>query len=105
VYTDPVTRFLQQLSGFFFYALGLSFFVAYVLVRNRIGGIYPAWWLQVADLPLALAAVTYGGVSLYQSVTAPGRRTRIAAFVIGIPLVLFFAALVAINFWKVSEYI
>ena len=46
-------RYLQTLSAFFFYLLGSSFFIAYVLLRNDMWGGLAAWWLQTADLVLA----------------------------------------------------
>ena len=53
-------RFLHQLSAFFFYLLGSTFFVAFVLLRNDMAPPWPAYWMQVADLPLALVTILYG---------------------------------------------
>lgn len=98
-----MVKFLHSLSGFAFYLLGLSFFAAYVLLRSHIGGAWPALWLQVADLPLALTTILYGGTSLYLSLRSPERRSALLAIVIAVPLVCLFAALVTLNFWKVIK--
>ncbi|MBI1813103.1 hypothetical protein HY285_03510 [Candidatus Peregrinibacteria bacterium] len=90
-------KFLHQLSAIFFSLLGSSFFVAYLLVRNSIGGIWPAWWLQVADLPLALCALMYGGLSLYQSLTIKG-HSRALGWTLGVITGIFFLFIVFLNF-------
>ena len=93
-----MTSFLRSLAAFFFYLLALSFFVAYILVRNGIGGVWPAYWMQTADLPLALCAVIFAGTSLYRSVRGEG-RSKLLPFVIAAPLAAFFLFLVLLNFW------
>ena len=93
-----MTRFLHQLSAVCFYVLGASFFVAYALLRREVGGQWPAWWLQTADLPLALSAITYGGLSVYLSVWGNRGPSRLLAILIGVPLAGFFLLLVALNF-------
>ncbi|MBI3618576.1 hypothetical protein HY213_00905 [Candidatus Peregrinibacteria bacterium] len=90
-------KFLHQLSAVFFYLLGGSFFVAYLFLRNNIGDTWPAWWLQVADLPLALSALMYGGLSLYQSLTIKG-HSRALGWTIGVITGVFFLFLVFLNF-------
>lgn len=91
---------LHKLSAILFYVLGASFFVAYLLYRNDIGT-FGGWWLNVADLPLALAAVIYGGSSLYLSVTPKEKTSKTVAIVIGIPLTALFVWLVVLNFWEI----
>jgi hypothetical protein len=58
-----------------------------------------AWWLQVAELPFALCAIFYGGLSLYFSLCKPGRSSMLLAWGIGVPLGLFFLFLVFLNFF------
>lgn len=104
-YTSFVSRYLHQLSAFFFYVLGLSFFAAYILLRNDVVGEWSALWLQVADLPFILSAVLYGGLSLYFSLVNPGQRSRSLGFAIAIPLALIFLLLVVFNFWGVWPFV
>ncbi len=92
-------RYLHQLSAFFFYALGLSFFVAYILLRNAIWPVWSAVWLQSADLPFALCAVLYGGLSLYLSLHRPDRPSRTLGWLIALPLAALFLFLVVMNFY------
>lgn len=90
-------RTLQHLSGFFFYLLGSTFFIAYILLKNKLWAVESATWIQIADLPLALSALTYGGLSLYLSVRTDA--SKILAWLIGVPLALFFGLIVVLNFW------
>lgn len=92
--------YLKHLSAWLFYLLGLSFFGAYFLLRNDMGGAWPGWWMRVADLPLLLFAILFGGISLYQSVTRNGSSVA-KALVIGIPLVSAFVAMTILNFWGI----
>lgn len=91
--------FLHQLSGVVFYILGLSFFVAWLLMKNAIAPVPAAVWMQVADLPLAFSAIVYGGLSLYQSLHPTGKTTKALPWMIGAPLAVFFALILAMNFW------
>jgi hypothetical protein len=73
--------------------------MAYLLHFNQIGGLWPRWWLAVADLPLALVACLYGGLSLYRSVF--GNKLSIpGSILIGLPLLVFFVFLVFLNYWN-----
>ena len=92
-------RYLHHLSAFFFYVLGSSFFVAYILLRNNVYPVWSALWLQVADLPFALTAVLYGGISLYLSLRNPEGTSQWIAWLIGIPLIAVFGVIVCLNFW------
>jgi hypothetical protein len=93
---------LHRLSSFFFYVLGGSFFLAYILLRNDVWPYWSALWLQIADLPFAFAAIAYGGLSLYSSLATPGRRSTVLALSIGIPLGVLFIVLAVLNFWGVG---
>lgn len=77
-----------------------SFFLAYLLLRNDIATYWMAWWLKIGDLPLALAAITFGGTSLYTSLTS-GQPSRLKATLIAIPLIAFIAFLIVLNFWSI----
>ena len=92
---------LQRISAVLFYLLGTSFFVGYLLYANLIGGVWPAWWMQVADLPLILSAILYGGLSLFLSITKSEAKSITAAIVVGIPLATLFIFLLLLNFWNV----
>jgi len=94
-----VRSYLHKLSAFLFYLLGSSFFAAYLLHFNHLYGPWPQWWMSVADLPLILIAMLFGGTSLYVSVIKPGKKSAIASLVIGLPLTALFTFLVMLNFW------
>ncbi len=94
-----VVRTLHQVSAVAFYLLGIGFFTAAVLLKNEAGGNWPAWWMQVADLPLALSAIVYAGFSLYQSMKPGDGHSRRLAWGIAIPLVTFFMMILVLNFW------
>jgi hypothetical protein len=98
-YTFRMLRFLHQLSAFFFYVLGFTFFLAYILLHNNTGGTWPAYWVQVGALPLALCAVLYAGLSLYTSLHSGEKHSRFLMAGIGLPLLAFFLLLLVLNFW------
>lgn len=91
-------RSLQRFSGFFFYLLGSSFFVAFILLRNKLWMNDAAVWMQVADLPLSFSAVVYGGSSLYISLRSDD--SKILPWLIGVPLAIFFGLILTMNFWQ-----
>lgn len=91
---------LHKLSATLFYSLGLTFFIAYFLVRTDIHAMYASWWLRIADLPLALVACFYGGFSLYRSIANPERPSPVFAITIAIPLLALFVFLIVLNFWE-----
>lgn len=89
-------RFLHSLSAFYFYVLASTFFLAYFFLRNGLLDAWPAWWMQVADLPLLLSGSLFAGLSLYRSVTA--KHSPALAYAIATPLGVFFVWMVAWNF-------
>lgn len=91
---------LHRLSGFCFYLLGLSGFIAYLLVKNNIWAAPSAAWLQMADLPFALSALTYGGLSFYKSL-AGDQKKPVLAGVTFVILAVIFGVIVIGNFWGV----
>jgi hypothetical protein len=94
-----VIRTIHQLSAFFFYVLGATFFIAYMLLAKSVLGVWPAWWMQVADLPLVLTSLLYAGMSLYLSLRSSERHSWRLALSIGAPLIVFFVLLLVLNFW------
>jgi len=94
-------RDLYKISATLFYILGTSFFIAYILYANLILGLWPSWWMQVADLPLILSAILYGGLSLYLSISKTEKPSTVAAVIIGVPLTALFIFLLLLNFWNV----
>ncbi|HLD32995.1 MAG TPA: hypothetical protein VJB10_05410 [Candidatus Peribacteraceae bacterium] len=95
-----MTRHLHRLAAVLFYTLGLSFFGAYLLNANELYAPWPQWWLSIADLPLILCGLLYGGSSLYLSVTIPQKKSPILALVIIIPLLALFTFLFLLNYWE-----
>ena len=96
-----MSAFLQHFTGILFYLLTASYFVGYLLLRNSIGGVWPGWWMQIGDLPLALAGLIYGGTSFYRTVHH-GESTSWGKFVlITVPLLIIFTVLLMLNFWVV----
>lgn len=98
LYTPAVSRYLHSLSAALFYVVAGSFFLAYVLLRNGIGGAIPGVWLEIGDLPLLALGLLYGGVSVYRSLTGEHPSPPLAA---GLTLSLFVIFLIAAvaNFW------
>jgi hypothetical protein len=92
--------FIHHLSSFLFYILGTSFFVAYLLMRNALAEEWPRWWLEIADLPLSLIAILYGGLSIFLSIHGGKKDSKSLIFVIAIPLIALFVFLVILNFWQ-----
>jgi hypothetical protein len=93
-----VVTYLKKLSGFLFYVLGGTFFLAYMLQYNEVTPM-GAWWLKVADLPLLLAGILYGGTSLYLSVKPKDADSKSLFIIIGVPLIVIFSTLLMMNFW------
>lgn len=93
-------RALQVISAFWFSVIGLALFGAYVLLRNSMGGTVPYAVLQIADLPFALAALTYGGASFLLSVSQ-GRVSRPLAAGTFVVLAGIFGVLVWLNYLPV----
>jgi hypothetical protein len=83
-----------------FYLLAGSYFLGYVLIRNAIGGVWPGWWMRIADLPLALVAVLYGGACFYRTIHRSEDLSPWKFLLIAIPLLAIFAAIVMLNFWE-----
>jgi hypothetical protein len=96
-----MSRTLQRLSAILFYLLAGSFFLGYLLARNSVFLPWSEWWLKVADLPLVLVAILYGGSSLYTSVHRKEHISWLLLVCITIPLSLLFIALVILNFWDI----
>ena len=93
--------FLKSFSAWLFYLLGISFFVAYMFAVNEMYVPWPKFWLSIADLPLLLAGMIYGGTSLFLSVKQPQKKSPVLASFIVIPLTTLFIFLALMNFWPV----
>ena len=94
--------YLHRLSGILFYLLGGSFFLSYMLHYNQVTP-FAGWWLRVADLPLALVGVLYGGTSLYLSVKPKDGDSKSLFMIIGIPLIVIFSTLLVLNFYPLLK--
>ena len=92
--------YIHRLTGFLFYLLGGSFFLSFMLHYNQMGS-FGGWWLKVADLPLALVGVIFGGSSLYLSVKPKDKDSKVLFVIIGLPLTLLFISLIVMNFWPI----
>lgn len=57
--------------------------------------------MQIADLPLIIAAVTYGASSLYLSMIKDGSKSYPLFLTIALPSVLIIGFLIVFNFWEV----
>ncbi len=93
-----VLRSLQVVSAFWFSVLGLLLFGAYVLLKNSVGGVMPYAVLQVADLPFALSALTYGGTSFLLSIAPGGKVSKALAAVTVVGVLGIFGMLAWLNY-------
>lgn len=92
-------RFLHTLTAVLFYFLGSGFFIAYVLLRNGIGGDWPLTWLETADLPLLLVSVLYGGTSVIRSFQGDAPVSKILILGITLPLFVLFSVAAYLTFY------
>lgn len=92
-------RYLHTLSAILFYVLGSSFFLAYVLFRNNVWEAASLRWLQIGDMPLLLAGLLYGGLSVYRSMHDDTSHSTVMLIAIGFPLVVLFITMLILNFW------
>ncbi|PIR48195.1 hypothetical protein COU80_05645 [Candidatus Peregrinibacteria bacterium CG10_big_fil_rev_8_21_14_0_10_55_24] len=99
-----MSQILHRIAATFFYLLGTSFFVSYLLLVNQMYAQEAAWWLQRADLPLALIAMLYGGTSFYRSLKRTEGKSPVLGTVIFIILAAFFLTLIVLNFWPVLPF-
>ncbi|PIR53611.1 hypothetical protein COU76_00095 [Candidatus Peregrinibacteria bacterium CG10_big_fil_rev_8_21_14_0_10_49_10] len=97
-------KHLQKLTAVLFFSLGSTFFASYLLLQNGLSAPWPEWWLSVADLPMILCALLYGGSSLYLSVAIPKKKSIGLALCIGIPLAALFLFCVVLNYWEVFGF-
>ncbi|MDD5623330.1 MAG: hypothetical protein PHI23_01310 [Candidatus Peribacteraceae bacterium] len=92
---------LHRISGFLFSLIAGSFFVAYLLLRNELMAPWPQWWMRIADTPLLLVGILYGGASLSLSISKKEKTSRFLFFFVMIPLLALFFFLLALNYWDV----
>lgn len=93
-----MSRYLHTLSAVLFYILGGTYFGALVLDHNGVGSGYPRFWMDIADLPLLLTGLLFGGVSLYRSVRGDEDTSHALIVGLAIPLGILFALLLITNF-------
>ena len=90
--------FFRSLAAVCFYVLGTTFILAYVFQQRGTGGGWPLWWLQVADLPLLLAGIVFGGASVVLSVEHDHGLSCSARLIVAFPLIAFFLFAVYLTF-------
>ncbi len=96
---SSMSRTLQNISAFFFYLLGTSFIVGWVLIKSNLYRTEAATWMQVADLPLIFCALVYGAASLYRSLRHPDTPSTLLAWTITIVFTALFGLVLVMNFW------
>lgn len=94
-----MSRTLQNISAFFFYILGTSFIVGWVLIKNNLYRMEAATWMQIADVPLIFCALVYGGTSLYRSLRHPDHPSKPIVWTITIIFTALFGVVLVMNFW------
>lgn len=72
--------------------------VAVICMQAGIWPLWAAWWMQVAELPLLLTGMTFGGLSLYLSIRGPGMFSTVMAGVMALVMVVFFVGMAGVNF-------
>lgn len=88
-----------------FYALGASFFAAYILWANGLYGELPLLWMQIADLPLLLCGLIFGATSILKSVGQHEGSMSVIGWCLGAPLTLLFLGFVLLTFWDVLPFL
>lgn len=91
-------RFLHRLSAWMFYPLGLSFFAAYIAVRQDWAAPLARWWLGVLDLPLLICGLLYGAASVVLSISDDDRPSAVTAWSVLLPAVVILLAVLVVNF-------
>lgn len=94
--------FIHRISAALFYILGATFFIAVWMLRNAVNPVSSEWWLRIADLPLLLLGMLYGGLSVFQSLRTRDHPSHPMIFFIGLPLLALFLFFVILNFWGTS---
>lgn len=97
-YTPLVLRYLHTLSAVLFYVLGSSFFLAYVFLRNGIMADASSTWLTAGDMPLLLAGLLYGGLSIEKSIRNDAGASTPIMLGIGIPALVLLVLTLVLNF-------
>ncbi len=91
-------RYLHSLSAVLFYLLGGSMFALYQLTYNGIAVTTSMEWMRIGTLPLLLAGMLFGGLSIYQSLAGNEGRSWKIGLLVGLPLLCLFVIFVSINF-------
>lgn len=90
-------RYLHALSAVLFYLLGLSFFLAYVLLKNAIAVSWMMRWLDIGMLPLLFVSLLYAGLSFRQSLKEAS-PSRLLSLLLSLPLLLLFLSTLVSTF-------
>lgn len=94
----PMSHTLQRWSSLTFLLLGGSVFLSVLWLRNGVLAPWPAWWLQVVDLPLVGAGLLFGLTSVYRSL-AIDRSSYALSFVLSLLGFSLFCVAVLLNAW------
>lgn len=97
-HTHDMFSSVHKTAAFLFYTLGLIILIGVVLIRQEIMQYTFRPIINSLDLPFMLSAITYGGMSVYKSVTPDGKRSPILAGIIIVVLAAFFGGAVYLNF-------
>lgn len=93
-------RFLHSLAATLFYLLGSAFAAAYLLYHNDIAAAPAGVFLYLAQLPLLICGLLYGGLSVYRSIEGEV-PSKMLSFVVGIPLLVFLTIVLILRFLPV----
>ncbi len=91
-------RYLHSLSAWLFYLLAGAFFAAYILYHNDILARTAGQFLYIGQLPLLIASLLYGGLSVYQSIRGEESTSRTLGIIITLPLAVLFLLFLMIRF-------
>ena len=91
-------RTLHSVAAVAFFLLAGSFFVAALCLQNAVEPLLAAWWMQVADLPLLVSALVYGGSALYFGLKKPGSSPGVLGWILLLLLAAVFIFFAVLNF-------
>jgi len=87
---------LYKTATALFYVLGVTFVIAELLRRLQIGGLWPTYYMNVADVPLYISAIIYGCGSFYRSITS--KNSPLLGFIISLVVLFFVAIILYLNY-------
>lgn len=104
-YTAAMPPVIRKTAMVCFYLLGASFFVAYMLWRNKLLGGLPLLWMQIADLPLLLCGLIFGAASILKGLGEREGVMSLIGWCLAAPLTLLFLGFVLLTFWDVLPFL